>query len=236
MPGIRGVAFDLEGTVIDVEFAHFEAFRLAAEEVGLYFDPNNLVADIASKIPNAIGGGNTVNSTGIWRLSGQKSTVEEISRRKLFFYNQIIEGLATIAPRPGFLKVFQQILKLGLSVAIASLTPPNQAKVLFERSGVHNLFPTDCILLENSVTKVKPDPEVYLVAADRMGIHPSQQLVFEDSPTGLMAARAAGSPAVAMPIYTFPANIEALKKAGPVEIFTSWTEIDNATLTALLNI
>ena len=165
MPEIRGVAFDLEGTVIDVEFAHFEASRLAAEEVGVHFDPNNLLPDIVSKIPNAIGGGNTVNSRGIWELSDGKSTVEEIGRRKFFFYNQIIEGLATIEPRSGFLEVFEEIRRLGLKVAIASLTPPNQAKVLFERSGVHNLFPKDCILLEDSVTKVKPDPKVYLVSS-----------------------------------------------------------------------
>ena len=235
MPGIRGVAFDLEGTVIDVESAHFKGFQQAAEEFGLYFDPDNLVADIASKIPNAIGGGDALISRGISELSGGRISPEEIRKLKAYFYNKMIEELKSIDPRKGFLEVFEQIRARGIPVAIASLTPRNQAKVLFERSGIHKLFPENCILLEDSVQKVKPDPEVYLVAAARTGIHPSQQLVFEDSPTGLKAARAAGSPAVAMPIYTLPANIEALKKEGPIGIFDSWERIDTATLTALLN-
>ena len=233
---IRGVAFDLEGTAIDVEFAHFEAFRLAAAEIDINFSRNNTAQDIAYRIPNAIGGGDALIAQGISRLSGGRTSVEWIRTRKDHLYNEIMEGLDSIEPRAGFLEIFEQIRGCGLPVAIASLTERRQAKVLLSRSGIGKLFPPHLILLQDSVKNPKPAPDVYLEAARRMGIQPSEQLVFEDSVTGITAARRAGSCVVAMPIYTFPAHMEALKKAGPVEIFTSWTEIDSVTLAALLDI
>lgn len=244
---IEAVTFDFEVDIVDVDFAHFEGFRLATDEekIGIHFDLSNPMEDIASKIEDAIGGGDALISTGIARLANPEASSEEIQElaqkiraRKTYFYNEIIEGLGSIEPREGFLEVFGQIRRRGLPVAIASLSPRRQAEVLLERSGIGKLFPKHLILLEDSVApdRLKPHPDVLLEAARRMAIHPSKQLYFGDSRTDIRTGRAAGSPTVAMPPSRIsPANMEALKEAGPVAVFTSWKQIDDPTLTTLLN-
>ena len=240
---IKGVTFDLEGNWIDGEFAHFQALWHAAKEVGIHFDPNNTAEDMSRRIPNAIGGGDAVNAEGIARLIDPEAPIEEIRRRAMeirgrkdYFYEAIIEGSDSIKPREGSMEVFEQIRSRGLPTAIASMTARKHASVLLARSGIGKLFPKHLILLGESVKHIKPAPDVYLEAARRMRIHPCNQLVFEDSVTGLKAARAAGSPTVAMPVYISRENIERLKAENPVRICISWTEIDSAALEALLNI
>ncbi|MBI2098079.1 MAG: HAD family phosphatase [Candidatus Wildermuthbacteria bacterium] len=227
---IKGVAFDLEDTVIHVGNVHFEAFARAAEEIGVIFDRNNLAADIARQIENAIGGGDALIAEGISQLSGRSAAGAEIRRRKVRFYDEIIEGFVSIEPRPGFLDVLEQIRTRGFPIAIASMTPRRQAEILLERSGIAKIFPGNLILLEDSVKHLKPAPDVYLEAARRMGIPPSKQLVFEDSATGIKAARAAGSPVIAMPGYTFSENLTKLREAGATKIFYGWEEVDIAAL------
>ena len=232
---IKGIAFDLEGTIIDVERLHFEAFLLVAAGVGVFFDRDHMMEDFALKIPRAIGGGEALISEGISRLAGGRVSAAEIRHRKVALYHEKLRELPSIEPRPGFLKVFEEIRRLGLRVAIASLTTPDQAEILLERSGIGKLFPKNCTLLEGSVKNLKPAPDVYLEAARRMGVLPPKQLVFEDSKTGLMAARAAGSPVIAMPIYTFPENIRELREAGAVKIVFSWEEVNIVQILQELN-
>ena len=156
-------------------------------------------------------------------------------RLKKSLYGDMVERLESIAPRPGFLEGFEAIRRLGLKVAIASLTPRNQAEVLLERSGVGKLFKGHPVLLEDFGGKAKPAPDVYLEAARRLGIRPDEQFVFEDSPSGVKAAHAAGSPVIAMPIFTFPENLAKLREAGSWKIFFSWEEVNIVQLLRELN-
>lgn len=153
---------------------------------------------------------------------------EDLKFLKRIHYDRLISGLDTIEPRRGFLEVFKKITSLGFGVAIASLTPRHQAEVLLKRSGVGRLFLPHRILLENSVSsdRLKPNPDVYVLASDILGVSPNRVLVFEDSKNGVLAARAAGCRVIAMPVYTFGANIEDLKAAGAAMIFSSWEEMD----------
>jgi len=236
---IGAVSSDLEGTgtTVKLEIVHFQAFSYVAEPLGVYFDDNNVVRDIASRIPNAIGGGDALIAEGISRLCGGKASTEEIRQRKIDWYQRLVKEIK-IEPREGYLEVLRQILerKPPIPMAIASLTERKQAEVLLEQSGIGLFFQPDFILLRDSVKNPKPAPDVYLEAARRMDVDPRHMLVFEDSVSGITAARRAGCPVVAMPAFDFTEHIQHIKDAGPVEIFMSWTEIDEATLMALLNI
>jgi len=169
-------------------------------------------------------------------VASKVSSWEDISALKRVFYNDLIEGLESIEPRPGFLKVFREITDMGLGVAIASLTPRGQAEILLERSGVGKLFQSDRILLEDSVDKerLKPHPDVYILAAKLLGVDQKKMLVFEDSMNGILAALAAGCRVIAMPIYTFRANIKDLENAGALKIFSSWEDVDIKAILAEL--
>ncbi len=228
---IRGIAFDLEGTIVDVERIHFDAFVLAAEEVGITISVEGIVA----KIPHAIGGGDQLIAEGIARLGeqvGPPFSAEEILEAKRWHYSRLLEEVE-VQPRPGFLEVLRWITKeAGLPVAIGSLTPRSQAEVLLRRSGLNGLFPSDRIVLLEDVGEVrkKPAPDVYLETARRMGVSPAEQLVFEDSAVGVKAARAAGSLAIGMPIFRSPENVAELLEAGASRVFFDWREMNLAAV------
>ena len=220
---IQGIAFDLEGAVVDVEAAHHQGHLQVAEELGV-----RLALDEALKqIPHFIGGPDEKIAEEIWALAGkpEKTSVEEILKRDKDLYNEFLKSL-TIQPRPGFLEVFEAIKKAGYPTSIGSLTPSNQAKTLLDRSGVGKLFPEDRIILKEHVARPKPAPDVFLETARRMKIDPRGQLVFEDSPRGVEAALTAGSKAIGMPVYNLTETISALTKAGAFRIFTDWRAVD----------
>lgn len=227
---IRGIAFDLEGTVVNVEEAHHKGHLCAARDVGVVMDLDTAL----QKIPHFIGGPDKEIAKEIWELSDRTKSVDFIRERDRYYYEQFLKNM-TIMPRPGFLEVFQWLKQNDFQMAIGSLTPSRQAKVLLEKSGLCNLFAPGRIVLAENVTEVKPHPEVYFATAARMGINPSEQLVFEDSPRGVEAARKAGSRAVGMPVYTRRETIEALMTAGASRYFSDWNLHDIAELIESLN-
>lgn len=218
---ISGIAFDLEGTIVDLEKFHFDGFIMAAEEGGLTLTFEQIVADI----PLAIGGGDQLIAEGIAKLSGGRLTPEWIKERKMEHYRRCVRE-SKIAPRPGFLKVFRKIRALALPVAIGSLTPREQAKELIGRSGIVELFSLGDMVFLEDVQNKKPAPDVYLETARRLGISPQEQLVFEDSVPGVMAARAAGSLVVAMPTHHAVEQYVALKQSHASRIFDDWREMN----------
>lgn len=217
---IKGIAFDLEGTVIDVEYAHHQGHILAAAEVGV-----NLTLDSAlDLIPHFIGGPDEKIVEEIWTLSDKSKTIHQLLDRTHYFY-EIHLHAGIIAPRNGFLDFVHTCTAQGLKIAIGSLTPMDQANLLLEKSGILKLFPNTVVLRED-VERVKPAPDVFLKTAECMGILPEEQLVFEDSPRGIEAALTAGSRAIGMPVYWRTDTINALTKSGATILFRKWDDVD----------
>lgn len=230
MAEIHGIAFDLEGTVVDVEAAHHNAHFAAAAEVGV-----DINADTAfQKLPHFIGGPDRAVAEDIWELGGKQGTVEQILERDRFHYERLLATMAIIA-RPGFKEFLGEVKNLGLRFAIGSLTPSSQARVLLDRSGVGALIGESNIVLAEDVKNHKPAPDVFLETARRMGIDPRNQLVFEDSPRGVQAAIAAGSRAIGMPVYNRAEATVPLIQAGVCRLFMDWREINVACLLVNLN-
>ena len=223
---VEGVAFDLEGNVIDVEFAHHRGHLYSAARVGVHLTLEQAI----NILPHFIGGPDTAIAREIFELSGEKSSPEAISQDKTTHYNEQLSTLDKIEPRVGFLEFLIYARGLGLPTAIGSLTVRHQALTLLRASGLDQLFPSTDILLREDVVNVKPDPEVYLKTAQIMGIDPANQLVFDDSPNGIRASIAAGSRAIGMPVYyDMPEVREALKVAGASRIFRNWRQVNIKT-------
>jgi beta-phosphoglucomutase-like phosphatase (HAD superfamily) len=228
---IKGVAFDLEGTVINLEFAHFYSFARAIEDFGALKSLRFSDAESFEKvIPGAIGGGDDFIARNLAKMSCGGISSRAIIDKKRKYFNSIVGDLPHINPRTGFLEVFMEIKSRGLHVSLTSITPPKLASILLKRSNISDLFSKDCILLGDSVKNIKPAPDIYLESAGRMGIMPDAQLVFEDSAPGIKAATEAGSMAIGMPVYYFKTHINKLQAAGAKEIFSSWEEIDIESL------
>ncbi len=227
---IQGIAFDLEGTVVDVEAAHHNAHFATAAEVGVKVNTDNAF----QFLPHFIGGPDSKVMEDIWKLSEKKVSPEELLKRKQFHYERLLSTM-DVASRPGFLRFLGAVQDLGLPVSIGSLTSMVQAKVLLERSGVGELIGEANIVLAEHVKNHKPEPDVFLETARRMGIDPKNQLVFEDSPHGVQAALAAGSRAIGMPVYNRPEASVPLINAGVCRLFMDWREINVQNLLNNLN-
>lgn len=222
---IKGIAFDLEGTVIDVEEAHHKAHLNVARDAGVLLTLDEAIL----KIPHFIGGPGKVLMQELYDLSNKSLSPEAMLQRGDEYYEEFLASL-TIAPRPGFLDFLETAQRHGLEIAIGSLTPKNQATKLLEHSGLLKLFPMERITLEEHVKNLKPAPDVFLETARRMNISPNEQLVFEDSPRGVQAALTAGSKAIGMPVYKRSETIDALWKAGASKVFLDWKSVNLAEL------
>lgn len=215
---IRGIAFDLEGTVVDVETAHHNGHIAAAADFGLAIT----LDDAYQKLAHFIGGPDEKVCEDIWHLlpldTQKKTRMEDILKQDKFHYERLLAEMP-IAARPGFFDFYRNAANMGLRLTIGSLTPEKQAITLLARSGLSELFGENNIVLREHVVKPKPAPDVFLKTAEIMGINSNSQLVFEDSPRGVAAARAAGSKAVGMPVVIRGSVVGALVDAGVIRIF-----------------
>jgi HAD superfamily hydrolase (TIGR01509 family) len=98
---------------------------------------------------------------------------------------------------PGVLSVLTAAREAGLRTAVASSSSVGWVERWLGKHGIRNLF--DAVCGRDHVTRVKPAPDLYLLAAERLGVAPADCLVLEDSPNGIRAARAAGMRCVAVP-------------------------------------
>lgn len=244
MTPIHAIAFDLEGTVVDIEHVHHQAHILSAKDAGITLS----LEDCFQLLPHFIGGPDEKVAEEIASLAAQrkssvasagisvntneqslKSVSEYVAERKKHHYGELLKS-AEIKPRDGFVHFFQEIKKLGLRCAIGSLTSTEQALVLLERSGVGRLFSKENIILREHVKNLKPAPDVWIETARRMKVEPEEQLVFEDSPRGIQGAVVVGAYCIGMPVYVRPDVLKALTDAGAKQIFRGWKEIDAVKL------
>lgn len=241
---IDGVTFDLEGTVIDLEPLHFAAHVETARLLGIaldWNDPDVVIRDV----PHFIGGPHESIMEELLDLAKQRkmwieeskeareAKLKQLSKYDRSTYINLRDGQLEYPLREGFIEFFKQLQAEGIPVAIGSLTDDKDAWLLIEKSGLINLFDQDKIILKSHVAYVKPAPEVYIKTAERMGISPLRQLVFEDSHNGVKAAREAGSIAIGMPTLYRPMIIDRLKQEGAVSIFESWKQVSLSSLRAL---
>lgn len=229
---IRGVTFDLEGPIVNCESLHFESFSHACRDQNFIIDFPTIIREL----PQVIGGGDQKIAEEISGFSKGKVIIPQLIERKKHYYDQALQEREQLQPRAGFLTVLDWIICAAeLPVAIGSSTPREEAEILLQKSGVRDWFSDNSIICAEDVTDRKPAPDVYLETAYRMKINPDEQLIFEDSVTGLRAVKAAGSIGIAIPLYHFSHILTSLIEAGAERIFMEWTEMNIKALIANLN-
>lgn len=223
---IKGVAFDMEGTIVDVEPAHHNGWLRAAAEIGVVLT----ISEAIEKMPHFIGGPDKPIFEEMLSLAPGKSECTDeafnnFMARKWFHYDQLLQTL-DLSPRPGFLEVLGKFRCLGIRTTIGTAVELERGLLLLKRSGLAKLFLLDEIVLLTDVKNSKPAPDCFLETAARMGISPSEQLVFEDSPRGAKSGVAAGSTVIGMPVYDNETAKANLQKAGVARIYTDWRNIN----------
>jgi len=181
---IKAVLWDLDGTLIDSEQYHWLAWRdsMAAEGVQLSHEQFLKTFGLRNDaiIPQWIPG---ATPREIVRIGDAK---EQLYRRL------VREG--SLEPLPGVRHWTERLGADGWSQAIASSAPRQNVDAVLQVIGLGHCF--QAIVSAEDVTRGKPDPQVFLVAAERLGSPPAQSIVVEDAPAGVEAARRAGMPSI----------------------------------------
>jgi HAD superfamily hydrolase (TIGR01509 family) len=173
--------FDLDGTLIDSVYQHVLAWHEALEELGLSL----AVWRIHRRI--GMSGGLLVQALG--REIGQRLTSEqaqELQKRHAAAYERY---QSAIQPLPGARELLQQLSRDNIPYAIATSGRPEGARSALERLGVRPEIP---VITRQEVQRAKPDPDLFLAAAQRLNVPITRAMVVGDSVWDLLAARRAG--------------------------------------------
>lgn len=175
------VLWDLDGTLVDSEEYHWRAWRetMGAEAVSI--TQEQFLATFGQRndsfVPQWLGSGAT------------PERVRRIAEAKESCYRRLVlQG--GLAPSAGAAEWVKRLQQEGWAQAIASSAPRRNVEVVLEALGFTAYFGT--VVSAEDVHNGKPDPEVFLVAASRLGVPPSRSIVVEDAAAGIEAARRAG--------------------------------------------
>lgn len=197
---MAGLIFDCDGVLADTErYGHLPAFNQTFEEFGLPFRWSE--AAYGRKL--AIGGGKermrSELTPEVVRAAGLPEDPEALAaqvaawhKRKTAIYTQMVaEG--KLPPRPGIRRLISEAQDAGWTLAVASTSAEPSVRAILEYAvGKERAARFDLLLAGDVVPRKKPDPAIYLLALERLGIAPGSVLVVEDSRNGLLAAVGAG--------------------------------------------
>ncbi len=214
---VCGIAFDLEGTIVDLERFHHAAHIHAAEIAGVRLS----LSEAISKIECFIGGPDEAVADELTRFPGCRLSANDILKLKKHRYEELFKK-SIVLPRHGFDEFIKTVELDKYEISVGTITTSEKTKHILERSGLINLFPATHIVARETVARLKPAPDIYLETARRMQINPHSQIVFEDSVNGIRAATAAGSLAVAVPTIQDREFWTKLEQAGAFRVYADW--------------
>ncbi len=180
---IRAIIYDLDGVLVSTDEYHFRAWKRLADEEGIPFDRT---------INERLRGVSRMESLSIiLERSTRKYSREEqrqLAERKNGYYVDSLSDLGPEAILPGARETVDAVHLLGLKQAVAS-SSKNAPRIL-EQTGLSELF--DSAVDGSMISHSKPDPEVFLKAAEALSTEPGGCVVVEDAVSGIQAAKAAG--------------------------------------------
>ena len=177
----RAVLWDMDGTLIDSEDLHWIAWRNTLANEGIFITHGQFLSSFGQRndsiLPRWLGAGATPE-----RMERIANAKEEVYRRRV--------RRNGISPLPGVANWLHRLHQEGWLRAIASAAPRANVDAVLEALSATHIF--QAIASAEDVHRGKPDPEVYLTAAARVGVPPEQCIVVEDALAGIEGARRAG--------------------------------------------
>lgn len=180
---ISGVIFDLDGVIVSTDDCHYRAWKQMADEEKIPFDRT---------VNERLRGVSRMDSLAIILEKAEKTYTEEqkqaLATRKNNYYKELIGSLTPADILPGTLDTLALLKSRGIKIAIGSSS--RNTPLILKQIGLDNAF--DAVADGNQITRSKPDPEVFLLAAKLLSLRPAVCLVVEDADAGVEAAIAGG--------------------------------------------
>ena len=185
---IKAVLFDMDGTVFDTERIYREGWFYAAEAVG-FDDMEELLRRVFGTSEKDIG-------TYVYKTYGADVPYEKMLSLRAGLIAQRIEENG-VPLKAGVPEVFERLREKGIKMALATSAPRFRVDDFLAKSGLTEFF--SAVITGERVTRSKPAPDIFLLAAKELGVLPEECMVVEDSHNGAKAGCNAGMTVVLIP-------------------------------------
>ena len=185
---MKAVIFDMDGVLVDTNPHHKTAWRAYYQQHGKALSDADFIQHISGK-----------HNTDIVAhlFAGETLTADEVNRlgnEKERLFRELYQS--DIAPVPGLIPFLKSLKEAGIKMAVATSAPVENLDFVIDALNIRDYF--DALLNESLVSHPKPDPEIYQKAMEMLGTDPAESVIFEDSTTGIQAAKASGALVVGM--------------------------------------
>lgn len=216
----KALLFDFDGLILDTETPEFRVWQSMYREYG-----HELEVEQWGMVVGGFGKGTFDAADHLARLAGDGVKAEELRAR----HRSESDSWTLFQPvLPGVVDYLEQARRLGLKLAIASSSPHSWVDMHLARLGLADQF--EAIICADDVLpgRTKPHPDLFLKALEVLDVQAGEALVFEDSPNGVEAARAAG-----IIVVEVPNSITALLESKGADLTVQ--SLERIPLTELLN-
>jgi len=183
---LKAVLWDMDGVIADTADFHYSAWRDVFKERGVEFTKADFMRHFGQRHDTII----------IFALGDKFSQedIEAITNKKQSLYRQRVAK--NIVPLPGAVELIKLLNRRGIKTAIASSAVAQNIQVILKGLGIEDCF--QAIAFGTEVAEGKPSPEIFQLAAKKLGVKPENCVVIEDAIAGVTAAKRAGMKCVAV--------------------------------------
>ena len=182
-----GLIFDMDGVIIDNHKFHFKSWQILCKHYGKPLDEEKYKENLNGRTLDQV-------VKYIFDEPMPDQRVREIGEEKEALYRKLYQPF--IKPVSGLLKLLGEAQKRSIPMVIGTSSPKENVFYTMNGTGIRHYFKG--VLDDRAVTQGKPDPEIYMKCARKIGIPNQKCVVFEDAPTGIKAGKAAGSKVVGL--------------------------------------
>ena len=180
---MKAFIFDLDGVLVSTDKYHYQAWKKMADDEGIYFD---------EKINDRLRGVSRMASLGIVLERARRQYTEEekvaLANKKNDLYRDLLKNLTPADRLAGVTETLEKLRAEGFLLAVGSSS--KNTPTILDKIGYGGYF--DAVSDGNNITKSKPDPEVFVKAAEMLKLPAEECFVVEDAKAGIDAATAGG--------------------------------------------
>jgi HAD superfamily hydrolase (TIGR01509 family) len=198
--------FDLDGTLVDSVYQHVLAWQDALDRMGIEL--------AVWRIHRKIGMSGGLFANALLRETGRAVTAEEADRLRVLHGEAYSSRAEQVRPLPGARELLEHLTRVGVPWAIATSGYIESARPTLEGLGIPETTP---VVTRDQVAHAKPDPDLFLAAAERLGVDIGRAVVVGDSVWDLLASRRAG--ALGVGLLSGGYGQEELERAGAYRVY-----------------
>lgn len=192
---IKGVLFDMDGVILDTEKLYTRFWKEAAQSLG--FPMTHEMALGMRSLSRELG------ERQLKEYLGEEVDYQKVRDTRIKMMTAFIQENG-VELKPGIQELLDFLKEKGIKTSIATSSPLDRTKEYLSKVGLVDAF--DELVSGHMVPHGKPAPDIYLYAAEKLGLKPEECLVIEDSPTGLLAGMRAGAVPIMIPDQDQPTD------------------------------